>query len=424
MTAVLPIAPADETYRIGQGWVDLLFALTVACLFTRAEIDTHIFYREFYYRVALSLPMMWATSAVVLIGLAKRAPLSPLLSLPLAAFALNHGLSAARLGGINGFREGAQALSVFAFALAFGARYTAVSIRRFVIFFAPMGAAIMAYNIEWHIERGYYYQWKRLYNPKALFDLLPLITAGFLLTRRKFPAVLAVVLMIAAGLLILLSGERKAYIAFIIAIAVMLNPRNPLAYLVPILAVIGIYIAVQLIGSHYVARQVQTILATVGIGDMPDSVSSTERAWQLHLGGILFHQHPWLGVGTNGYKAIAETEYSQTVYAGIGLHGELLRVTVENGILGLGLYLGFLVTSFLNIFRKSIRAERTSGEMRTAILWFLSLLFYVSFEGSNLLLMVMQYSMAYIWSMNLGRSDRVLAPRSYLVGPAALPRPA
>lgn len=410
-------APIGEEYRIGQRWVDLLFALTCACLFTRAEIDTHILFKDVYFRLALSLPLMWTTSTLVLIGFGRRAPLSAILSLPLAAFAINHGLSAARLSGVNGFRESVQAASVFAFTLAFGARYTLVSIRRFVVFFGPMAAAIMAYNIEWHLERGYYYQWKRLYNPKALFDLLPLMTAGFLLTRRKFPVMLAVVLMSAAALLILLSGERKGYIAFVIALLVMLNPRNAAAYLVPIAAVIGLYIAVQLIGSHYVARQVQTILATVGIGDMPDSLSNTERAWQLHLGSILFHQHPWLGVGTNGYKAIAETEYSQTVYAGIGLHGEMLRVLVENGLLGFGLYLWFIGSSFLNTFRKSALVGKTSGEVRTALLWFLSLLFYVSFEGSNLLLMALQYSMAYIWRINLGRADREMA------GPEPAPRP-
>ena len=40
------------------------------------------------------------------------------------------------------------------------------------------------------------------------------------------------------------------------------------------------------------------------------------------------------------------------------------------------------------------------------MLWFLSLLVYTSFEGSNLLVMAMQYSMGFVGKINLGRDDR------------------
>ena len=40
------------------------------------------------------------------------------------------------------------------------------------------------------------------------------------------------------------------------------------------------------------------------------------------------------------------------------------------------------------------------------MLWFLSLLVYTSFEGSNLLVMAMQYCMGFIGKINMGRDDR------------------
>ena len=389
----------------GSRWIDLIFAAAAATLFFHAEIDLTLA-QGLHVRAPVNAPLMIFASLITLVGFAKRSSLSASMSWTLAAFVTVHIVSAFRLGTLNGARELTEATMVFAFALSFGARYSRASIHRFYIFFLPMAAAIMIYNIGWHVSQGFYFMWKRLYNPKALFDLLPLLVAAWLLTRPKFPLVQAFILMMMAGGIILLSGERKAYIAFIIAIALMLNPKNAGSYLVPILAIILVYIGVRVSGSAYVLRQVQTLLATIGIGPMPDSLSSAERAWQIHLGLLFLRQNPLFGVGTNGFLILSQSLYSANDFSQIGIHGEALRVLVEDGVFGLAVYLAFVISSGAQLLSPRLRAGRTSGEQRVAVLWFLSLLVYTSFEGSNLLVMAMQYSMGFIGKVNLGRDDR------------------
>ena len=396
---------ASPVRDAGSRWIDLLFAAGAATLFFHAELDVRI-YRDVYVHAPLNAPLMVVTAALGLLGFAKRSTLFATMSWGLLAFVTMHIASAFRLGADNGVREMVQAVMSFCFIYAFGARYSRASIWRFYVLFTPMAAAIMAYNIGWHVQQGYYYMWKRLYNPKALFDLLPLLVTGWLLTRRKFPLVQAMVFMVVAGAIILLSGERKAYIAFIIAIALMLNPKNAGSYLVPIAMGLLVYLGVKLSGSQYVLRQVQTLLATIGIGPMPYSVSSTERAWQIHLGILFLRQNPLFGIGTNGFMRISQTLYNASDYSQIGIHGEALRVLVEDGFLGLGVYLVFILSSAVQLFAPQYRAGRTSGEQRLAVLWFLSLLVYTSFEGSNLLVMAMQYSMGFVGKINMTRDDR------------------
>ncbi len=389
----------------GSYLIDLLFASGAATLFFHAEIYLQV-YRDVHIRAPLNAPLMVFTSVLALIGFAKRSTLFATMNWALLAFVVMHVASAFRLGMDNGVRELIESGMVFAFVLSFAARYSRASIRRFYILFAPMAAAIMLYNIGWHVGQGYYYMWKRLYNPKALFDLLPLMITAWLLTRQKFPLLMAFGLMLLAGGIILLSGERKAYIAFIIAIALMLNPKNAGSYLVPLLAGVLVYVGVKLSGSDYVARQIQTLLATIGIGPMPDSISSTERAWQIHLGLLFLRQNPLFGVGTNGFLHLSQSLYAASDFSQIGIHGEALRVLVEDGVLGFGVYLVFIVTSGLQLFTPELRAQRTSGEQRIVILWFLSLLVYTSFEGSNLLVEAMQYAMGFIGKINMSRDDR------------------
>ncbi len=398
-------ASAPPIRTAGSLLVDLLFAAAAATLFFHAEIFLTLG-QGIRIRAPLNAPLMLFVSVITLIGFAKRSSLSATMNWSLAAFVTLHVASAYRLGMENGARELTEAVMVFAFAFSFGARYSRASIRRFYIFFLPMAAAIMVYNIGWHVSQGFYFMWKRLYNPKALFDLLPLLVTAWLLTRPKFPLGLALVLMVAAGGVILLSGERKAYIAFIIAIGLMLNPKHAGSYLVPILAVLLVYVGVRVSGSPYILRQVQTLLATIGIGPMPDSISSAERAWQIHLGLLFLRQNPLFGVGTNGFLILSQSMYSANDFSQIGIHGEALRVLVEDGIVGLCIYLVFVLASAGQIIAPRLRAGRASGEQRIAVLWFLSLLVYTSFEGSNLLVMAMQYSMGFIGKVNFGRDDR------------------
>lgn len=398
------------------GFIDVLFAVSTGLLFTSFQLylPTEWVTIRFYPTV----PLMVITTLVVVLGFGRERPILRTLSLPLCLFAGIYVLSAFSVGFDNGVRELVQATLVFGFVTAFAARYSTHSLRQFFKAFAPVAVLILGYTIYWHISNGFYFQWKRLGEPKALFDLLPLMAAAWIWSRNRFPAVLGVLLLALVGVLILLSGERKAYVAFILALALMLNPRHPLAYLAPLAALAGVYFAVQLFDVPYITRQVNTLLALVGLVPAPDSISSVQRAWQLHVGMILFNTSPLFGVGTNGFSEITRRMYSENF---VGLHGEFLRILVENGIVGLTAYLLLLGGVVARLIRPLPGAFGASREHRVAWLWFLSLLVYTSFEGANQLLMVLQYSLAYVPLLNFGPTWRPPPAAAESPRPASAP---
>lgn len=385
-----------------KGWlIDLLFAISVGLLFTSFQvyIETEWVTIRFYP----TIPIMVLTTLVVLVGLGRERPLLPLLSLPLLAFAVVHVLGAFRITFDNGVRELVQAAIVFAFVSAFAARYATHPLGRFFRLFLPIAFVILGYTIIWHLSQGYFFQWKRLGEPKALFDLLPLMVGAWIWSRRRFPVVTGVILLAVVAVLILLSGERKAYVAFGLLLLLMINPKHPMAYLAPMIVLAGLYGAVQLIDSPYVTRQVQTLLGAVGIGPAPETISGIQRAWQLHVGLKLFDTAPLFGIGTNGFSLFAQQTYAETY---IGLHGEFLRILVENGLVGLTIY-GLLIAGVVfRLIRPSPGAYSSGREHRIAWLWFLSLFVYTSFEGANQLLMVLQYSLAYLPLLNFSAAWR------------------
>jgi len=391
-------APAPPAGR----HIDFLFALSVALLFTNIEIRLDQYVEWLRIRIYPTLPVMALTTALALVGVGRERPLLRTLSWTLLLFAGVHVASAFSLRLSNGVRELLQGGLVFAFTLAFAARYSTHPLRQFAAMFAPMAAIIMAYNIGWHLVNGYYWGWKRLDEPKALFDLAPLLVAAWIWTRPRFPAVLGSLLLVGVGLLILLSGERKAYVAFGLALLLLLNPKHPAAYLAPLVGLAGLFVAVEVIDSAYVTRQVQTLLAAVGLGPTPDSISSVMREWQARVGIILFETSPVFGIGTNGFLEVTQREYTSAEYYYVGLHGEFLRILVENGVVGVAVYGAMLLFAASRLLRPAPGQFANSREYRTALLWFTSLLVYTSFEGANQLLMVLQFSLAYVPLLNFG----------------------
>jgi hypothetical protein len=407
-----PIAPPEGRL------IDLLFGLSVALLFTNFEINVETEWVTI--RFYPTIPIMAGTTLIGLMGFGRETAMARIASLSLLAFVAVHAGSALSLRFDNGIRELAQATIVFLFVTTFAARYATHPIHQFFKAFWPFALVILGYTIWWHVSQGLYYQWKRLDEPKALFDLLPLFAAAWIWTRPRFPIVLGTTALVLAGVLILLSGERKAYIAFLLALLLLLKPKHPITYLAPLIAVAGIYVAVELANSPYVERQVKTILAMVGIGPPPDSISSVQRAWQLHVGMILFHGAPIFGVGTNGFGEITQSSYYSDPNAYVGVHGEFLRILVENGVVGLATYSSMLLVALAKLLRPPPGLFPSSREYRMALLWFLSLLFYTSFEGANQLLMVLQYSLVYVPILNFGPAWR---PPQTLSAPISVARP-
>ena len=135
-----------------------------------------------------------------------------------------------------------------------------------------------------------------------------------------------------------------------------------------------------------------------------------------------------MGVGTNGFGEITQSTYYSDPNAYVGVHGEFLRVLVENGVVGLSIYGAMLLSATARMLRPAPGLFPSSREYRMALLWFLSLLFYTSFEGANQLLMVLQYSLAYVPLLNFGPAWRpphvVYREVAFGYGPSNLRPPA
>ncbi|WP_353646435.1 O-antigen ligase family protein [Mesorhizobium sp. WSM2239] len=275
-----------------------------------------------------------------------------------------HVASAFSNGAQNGLRELLQisAVTALAFALAQEAGRISIAKAARVLFFG-MGL-ILVYIIAWHLANGDWVGWKQLVDPKLVFTFLPVMLAGLLVfagrTERR-------ILWLAwSGLfpLLLLSGERKALLIYIFLTAALLM-RGRLATTVPAVGagLLALLALSSVVDNPYLARQLQTLLNPASMGQynhllvtgeyaQGDTPSNVQRAFAFDLSRKLFAEHPLVGIGTNQFKNIIDTEFSNLPEElRLGIHGEFQRILTENGIIGLSLYIFIWLAAWFRLSR-------------------------------------------------------------------------
>lgn len=299
----------------------------------------------------------------------------------------------------SGLRELLQAvlLLTFAFLLSFYA--DKVDYRKIGLVLMIGLFAVMAYNIGWHIQHGFWSGWKRLLDPKAAFIFLPMLLAVYLIFGRADRRRLYWALWGLVGLAILLSGERKALLVYGL-LSVVLVSRGRLLAAAPVsgAAVLGLLFFASATDDPYVSRQIRTVLQPTSTqlslgalvsGETPASLSNASREFQLAESRKIISESPLFGVGTNAYKDRVKMRFgSLPEYLLAGLHGEFLRALVENGILGLIAYCGIWVSAIVRL-RRMLGSLRRRGYLEAvhsrmlAVVLILPPLFYVAFEASG-----------------------------------------
>ncbi|OWK21895.1 hypothetical protein AJ88_12785 [Mesorhizobium amorphae CCBAU 01583] len=120
---------------------------------------------------------------------------------------------------------------------------------------------ILAYTIAWHVDHGYSVGWKHLFDPRLVFTFLPIALAGLLLFASR--AKRRNLWFAWAGLLplLVLSGERKAFLIYLFLTAALLT-RGRLAAMVPTIAAgfVGLFVLSTTIDNAYIEKQLQTML--------------------------------------------------------------------------------------------------------------------------------------------------------------------
>lgn len=374
--------------------INYLLPLTITCLFLpfRDQFGP-VQVRPFDGMILLLLLVSLPQAAAML-----RAKLSLGLVL-IVPFLVIHVLSAFTLSGTNGMRELLQASLLFTLAFLINFYADKLDYRKAgaVLLFGMF--AVMAYNIGWHISHGFWSGWKRLLDPKAVFLFLPMLLGVYLLLTPKHQRRTYWILWWITGIAIVLSGERKALLAYAL-LSVAFVGRGQLRLAAPVAAVgfAGLMIFAGFTDNRYLAKQLDSILepsttqlslGAQASGEIPRSLSNASREFQMAQSAELMSRYPIFGVGTNAYVGLITQRFgSLPRYLKQGVHNEFLRVFVENGVVGFVAYVAIWLTAAMRLWKLATRFHQMGhfdamqARLLTAVL-LVPPFFYVALEASG-----------------------------------------
>lgn len=308
------------------------------------------------------------------------------------AFLLLNSFLAFALGNKNGIRESVQSIELIAFAALLTIYRPMLDWQKMARWFVIVAVFICFYNIYWHVSNGFLVGWKRLNEPKLIFSFGPPIIFALMLYRQKAGFSTYIILAL-LGVLLVLSGERKAQLAFTIHLLILaaIGFTRLSVYLVGILAAIPLLSAL-ILTDPYLQQQFNSIFElgskqTFTLAEMIDersgvTQSNGQRIFALDVSKILISENPLFGVGTNGYQPIVTAVYPMlpTHYL-LSIHNEFQRILVENGLVGLVIYL----LPWLRTLILSPRIGREFGMRKLGIYAMFFVAFFVQcfFEGSG-----------------------------------------
>jgi hypothetical protein len=338
--------------------IDAMFGLTIAALFSGVN--------GYVGPIKIQLSDILAAASIFLVGLRSFSTprTSILLIVILSSYLLVFSVSAFFVGTANGIKELVQLVLVFSFVFVAFGYYRTRSTDRLLIIASGLIFGVLVYNIGWHLTHDRYVGWKELNEPKTIFTLLPLLLIllfnRFDTHRHRFLVLGAVAV---AAAVILLSGERKAYIFAIAALAIWTMPINWRHALGAALIVPLLLAALLIDRTGYLDRQLTSFadgFSTSGdfaaslsdflSEDLPTTtLSNAQREVSNRLAVAMWEEKPVLGIGTNAFAIAIEQNTSLPARFRNGIHGEFYRALYENGIIGFGLYLAFWIGVFVRI---------------------------------------------------------------------------
>lgn len=204
-------------------------------------------------------------------------------------------------------------------------------------------------------------------SPKYAFGLFGLMSVVFWVGHREQRWLLMMILALA---LMLLSGERKGWAGLTAAAGTLLFVGNNLRFrriVRSVLSVRALALLVAIVPVYYLASQYEYSRRQMrGIGDAVELVSSSgfdyiparmgdpsnvARYNGLVLVADVLSENPVFGIGTERRTAAVD-RFAPGVWVATG-HGEYQRYAVENGLVGLLLYMGAWTRIFMRAVRRS-----------------------------------------------------------------------
>lgn len=390
MTAI-----AAPNLNARTAWVatvaDVMFALALLSLFYGLKTETGLGYLRPFEPLTIACAgltaLMYGRGAVMFLPAVGAG----------ALFLVWHTISASMVSVQNGLREGLQAASILVFVCALAVHCVRRPENRIARFFAIGIVAMAAYVALWHIANGIFAGYKKLGEPKAAFLILPAIVAA-MLGQRRLPAATRVVAVCALLVVMLLAGERKAFLcaALFCALLMGLSPFRLLLSAVAGVAAMTIAMAVD--QSGYVAGQFRSFGAlwspdqNFGILSYelyPESISNAQRQFALQAGMEFLQRAPLVGIGVNGFTpAIAAAHPTAPGYLLVSIHSEFIRTAVESGLVGFALYIGAWISGLMFWLRARRAAPLTLGERQAQVLIIAAAFAFCAFESAKSLTML------------------------------------
>lgn len=393
-TRVMPRRSASsEPESLGR---DLLFAAASVALLTGLEFP------------AGNVPVFVAFVIIILSVSAKSIVRSPfakrLFVLPLLMFLVVHLVSAFRISNGNGLLFLTQALVVGSFVAAFINRYGQIGMGRYLRLTGIGMTGLLIFVVAYHVARDQYISYKLLSDPKAVFDLLPLMLLVLRRSRAISAKFLLPVLLPVFVVALLLSGERKAYILLLLVSPYLLNFRSLTTYLLPLALGLALSLGLSFDRSGYVERQFNTF-SELAHGSDQKTISDEARSWAIRHAAQLFVDNPVIGVGTNGYSRTIDPTLFGSV--GVGPHNEWLRVAAENGITGLLLFSATIAWGLIGLLRRHVDGRpRTRSEKSIAFAVLATLLVYFSFEALDFIVLTAFMLTPFVQFLRLDPNDQ------------------
>ncbi|WP_170336799.1 O-antigen ligase family protein [Ruegeria arenilitoris] len=293
----------------------------------------------------------------------------------------------------NGIRETIQAVELAMFGYVLVLYAGQLDWIRMARTFILVSILITCFNVYWHVASGFYFGWKRLDEPKLLFSYaVPVIFALMICTKRRARLIDYVVIGLIAGLLVM-SGERKAQLAFILNLVLLLSAGYVRLSVLSALALCTLpFVAMLIASDDYLTRQLFSVfnfgqfedftLAEMATGKIGITQSNSQRIFSGQLTWDLVRVNPFLGLGTNGYTIFVRENYHWLPqYFLTSIHNEFQRVLVENGMLGLVAY----TLPWVRSLSYGVLIYVKNGKRYAAIFFMFWVTFFIQcfFEGSG-----------------------------------------
>ena len=318
-------------------------------------------------------------------------------------FLIFHSFSSLLISADNFFRETLQVILIIMFAFIISGFKSKINYKKIIYYLLIGSVFLMTFVIVWHIRHNIWVGWKQLPDTRILFTTVAIFLFAYLNTieisqKHKFKII---IMFVGFFSILLMSGERKAILVFLFLVLMHYTYGFPLRAIIAIVLTYWILLFIaNTIDNVYVARIINSLVRITETGNVDftlqtgmlkeaDSYSNLQRAFAFNISKEYFFRNPIIGIGTNNFILTLRNEHHYLPYfLMVGIHNEFFRIPVENGLVGLFLYLMIWYKSWIRT-KETLMDAKKNGLINDRQVVFLlyaiyfTLAVYVGTEASS-----------------------------------------